>query len=228
MSHPSTSYRERSFPCDRCGDILSYDSDLYIHQRHDCPREKSYPCGLCSGSFRTQRSLQQHVDACHDTYVCDRCPFRCHDRPTFLDHMQRHRRVDRNRRTFQNEYPGRSHPARRRSQRIRKNVRCFLCNRMPAEGIAGRTRSHSEMAPVAEVRIKLEPNSTAELNIEISAEPNAEFGRMRTAGNASRAAEDLEYWERIMKTLLLNEPGLLRMWYERTFDTPFPSRTDSQ
>ena len=216
MSQPSTSHGGRSFPCDRCGNIFSYDNELYIHQRHECPRRRLYSCRLCHDSFRNQSSLQQHMDMCHDTYICDRCPFRCHDRPTFLYHMQRHHHMDRRRRTFrENEYP--SHQTRRRSQRIRKNVGCFLCNRINAEGINRRAQSH---ASVAEVRVRIESNSISEVSIKL--EPHtAEQKAEPTRG-------DLDYWEHVKKTLLVETPELLRMWWNRTYETPFPSGADSQ
>ena len=67
-------------------------------------------------------------------------------------------------------------------------------------------------SPVSEVNIKLEPGS----------------GEHRRKENLEmyRETGDLSYIEQTMKKILVEAPGLLKRWFEETFEYPFPLRTD--
>ena len=213
-SRPFTSHHEsKFFPCDWCHALFTHDSALYIHQRHECHRRLNYTrysCKVCPRSFLTPGFLKMHMETQHLPLLCDVCPFRCYERAELVQHL----RVHNQRET--------SWVHRRRSQRKRKNVQCTVCKCSMSYG--GKALSQPK-DPLTEVTIKVESTSSVS-EVKIKLEPGSDEHRKKTNIERYRETGDIVYLEHTMKEILEEAPGLLKMWYEKTFERPFPLSTD--
>ena len=212
-SRPYTPHHEsKLFPCEWCHALFIHDSELYIHQRHECHRKPNYtryPCKACPRSFYSQSSLQMHMES-HLQLLCDVCPFRCYGQAELIQHLRVHNQRETN------------WVHRRRSQRKRKNVQCTVCKCSLSYG--GKALSPPK-DPRTEVTIKVESTSSVS-EVKIKLEPSSDEYRRKTNIERFRETGDMVYLEHTMKEILEGAPGLLKMWYEKTFERPFPLSTD--